>query len=210
MVGDILEIELSGSTVEETMDQALQRLGCSRAEVETTIVQTPSSGLFGLFGVRPARIRVRLSDRAFIARVITENLLRLSGFDSTVVVQTGSEWIDLKIRGHDSRLIIGRHGQTLDALQSLVTLLTDRQILDRTPIVLDVDNYRVRRASSLRRLARRLASQVRRTGRPASVQSLPPEERRILHLAFREEKEVETRSVGKGHERKIIVSLKRG
>jgi spoIIIJ-associated protein len=210
MVGDILEVELSGSTIDETVDQALLRLGCSRAEVETTIVQTPSSGLFGLFGVRPARIRVRLSDRAFIARLITENLLRLSGFDCTVVVQTGSEMVDLKIGGNDSRLIIGRHGQTLEALQSLVTLLTDRQISDRTPIFLDIDDYRARRASSLRRLARRLASQVRRTGRPASIQSLPPEERRILHLAFKEESGVETCSVGQGHERKIIVSLTRG
>lgn len=210
MVGNVIEREDSGSTIEEAVEKALLNLGCSRAEVETTIVQTPSVRLFGLLGTRPAQVRVRLTDRAFIARVVTEHLLKLIGFSCTVEVLIGGDHINLKITGIESRLIIGRHGQTLEALRALVVLLTDRQVADRTPIVLDIDNYRVRRTASLRRLARRLASQVRRTGRPATVQPLPPEERRILHLAFKDEYGVYTRSIGQGHERKIVVSFSRG
>jgi spoIIIJ-associated protein len=209
MVASILEIEDCAPTVEGAVDKALKKLGCTRAEVETTIVKMPSSGLFGLFGLlgaRPARVRVRLTDRAFVARALAEKLLVLCGLSGQVEVEASREQIDLKICGNDSSQVIGRQGQTIDALQSLVVLLTDRQIEDRTPIVLDIGNYRARRASSLRRLARRLSAQVRRSGRPLTVQPLPPEERRILHLALEEETGIESRSVGHGYERKMVVS----
>lgn len=205
MVGDFLEVEESGATIEEAVERALLKFGCSRAEVETTIVKAPSSGFFGLFGARPAQVRIRLTDRPSIARVIAEHLLGLSGFSCTVDLQPGGKQINLDINGDQSSLIIGRHGRTLEALQALVVLLTDRCITDRTPIILDCDGYRVRRAASLRRLARRVANQVRRAGRSFTVQVLPPEERRILHLALKEENGIESRSIGQGLERKIVV-----
>lgn len=210
MVENLLEIENSGPTIEAAVEKGLIHLGCSRAEVKTTIIQTPSSGLFGLFGSRPAQVRIRLTDRALTARVIAEKILRLSGFHCTVDVHLVGEQIHLRLEGIESRLIVGRHGQTLEALQTLVVLLTDREMSDRTPIILDVGDYGVRRGSSLRRLARHIAAQVRRTGRAASVQPFPPEERRILHLAFKDESGIETRSVGQGYERKIVVSISRG
>ena len=210
MLASILEIEESAPTIEKAVDRALHKLGCSRAEVETTILSMPSSFLFGLIGSRPARVRVRLTDRAYIARTLTEKLLHLCGLSGQVEVSPGSEEIYLNINSSDSSLIIGRQGQTLEALQSLVVLLTDRQVEDRTSIVLDIDNYRTRRASSLRRLARSLSAKVRRSGRSVTVQPLPPEERRILHLALEEETGIESRSVGQGHERKMVVSSGRG
>lgn len=210
MIERLLEIESFGETIEEAVEKSLLQLRCTRAEVQTTIVQAPSSGLFGLIGSRQAQVKVRLTDRAVIARVICGQLLKICGFDCTVDVHLESERIHLNIEGNESSLIIGRHGQTLEALQSIVVLLTDRHVSDRTPVVLDIDNYRVRRERSLERLARRLASQVRRTGRAVLVPPLPPEERKVFHLSIRKEDGVDSRSLGEGYERKIVVSSSKG
>lgn len=210
MLYDLIETETVAATVDAAVDLALERFACTRAEIDSEILQIPSRGFLGLIGRRPARVRVRLIDRGYIARRICEHLLERSGFTASVTVHSASERIELHIEGDESSRIIGRRGQTLDALQSLTVTLTDRNVPDRTPIVLDVDNYRSRRADSLRQLARRLSAQVRRSGRPATVQPLPPEERRIVHLTLEDEPGIETRSIGHGFERKMLVSSRRG
>lgn len=210
MLIDLIESEVTADTVDAAVDRALERFGCSRAEINTDILQVPSTGFLGLFGRRPARVRVRLIDRAFVARRLCQHLLAMSGFDASVTVHPASDRIDLQITSPESSLVIGRRGQTLDALQALVVTLTDRHVAERTPIVLDVDDYRTRRAESLRQLARRLSSQVRRSGRPATVQPLSPDERRIVHQTLEDEPGIETRSIGQGFERKMLVSSRRG
>lgn len=206
MFGHTLEIESEGSTLDVAVNQGIDRFGCSRAEVDIEILQLPAKGFLGLFGARPAKVRIRLTDRALIARRSAQKLLRLTGIEAKVDALTGSERIDLTIDSEESNLIIGRRGVTLEALQSLVITLTDREVQDRTPIVIDIDGYRQRKEFSLRRLARRLSSQVRRTGRKATIDPLPPEDRRLFHLALKEEYGVECRSVGQGIERKMVLS----
>lgn len=210
MLSTLLEIECTATSIDAAVDLALCKFGCTRADVETAILQVPSSGFLGIFGCRPARVRVRLSDRGFVARRLCEHLLGLCGINACVEAHPASDRIELQIISDDSSLIIGRRGQTLDALQSLVVTMTDRHIEDRTPIIVDSDNYRARRTDSLRQLARRLSSQVRSSGRAATVQALPPEERRILHLALKEETGIESRSIGSGFEKKMLVSSCRG
>lgn len=206
MEAQLLTIESEGDSVDEAVATGLAALGCTRAEVEIEILQVPARKLFGLLGTQPARVRLTLIDRGFIAGRYTEHLLTQAGFDARVEVGFGREQIDLMIESAESSLIIGRRGATLEALQSLVVTLTDRRVKDRTPIVLDIDGYRRRKRASLRRLANRLCRQVRRTGRKATVNPLPPDERRLFHLALKDEFGVECRSVGQGHERKMILT----
>jgi len=206
MFGHTLQIESEGATLDAAVEKGIERFGCTRAEVDIEILQLPKRSFLGLLGRRPAKVRLRLTDRAFIARSLAQKLLQLAGFEAHVEALAGSERIELAIESEESSLIIGRRGVTLDALQSLVTSLADRQMQDRTPIVIDIDGYRRRKESSLRRLARRLSSQVRRTGRKATVDPLPPEDRRLFHLALKEEYGIECRSVGQGVERKMVLS----
>lgn len=210
MVKELLQLESQGPSVDRAVEIALGQFGCSRAEVDTDILQLPTGGFLGLFGRKPARVRVRLVDRGYVARRIVEHLLLLSNLPGSVSVRPGRDVIDILIKSEESSLIIGRHGQTLDAFQSLTVALTDRSVTDRTRLVVDIDNYRVRRTHFLRRLASRLSHQVKRSGKPVTTDLLPPDERRIIHQALKNERDIEFRSIGQGFERKVFITSSGG
>ena len=205
-----LHVEVAAKNLDAAVEQALAQLDCTRAEADIEVLQVHASGLFGIFGRRLARVSVKLHDRGVIARQLTGRLLRLSELDATVELVSASNHIELLLTAQDTSLVIGRHGQTLDALQSLVGTMTDRLTTDRTPIILDVDGYRGRRRDFLNRLARRLLQKVRQSGKPASTPPLVLSERRIIHELFKQESDLETRS--KNHEggRKTIILQQRG
>jgi len=205
-----LHVEVAAKNLEEAVEQALAQLDCTRAEADIEVLQVHSSGLLGIFGKRPARVRVKLHDRGAIARQFASQLLQLSGLDAKVEMSSSSNQIELLLTAQDPSLLIGRHGQTLDALQGLVGTMTDRLTTARTPIFLDVDGYRERRCDFLNRLARRLTQKVRNSSKPASTPPLVLSERRILHDLFKQEPDLE--SLSKNHDagRKIIILQPRG
>ncbi len=205
-----LHVEVTADNLDAAVEKALAQLSCTRAEVDVEVVQVHSSGLLGLFGKRPAKVRVKLHDRGVIARQITQQLLQLSGLEAETSLLSTSVQIELHFTSEDPSRLIGRHGQTLDALQTLVRTMTDRLTTDRTPVLLDVDGYRGRRLDFLNRLADRLSKEVRQTGKPASTPPLVISERRILHERIKQEADLET--ISKNHEggRKTIVLNLRG
>ena len=205
-----LHVEFTANSLDKAVEQALAQLDCTRAEADVEVLQVHSSGLLGIFGKRPARVRVKLHDRGAIARQFAGQLLHLSGLDARIEVVSSSNQIELLLTAEDPSLLIGRHGQTLDALQSLVGTMTDRLTTDRTPVCLNVDGYLERRRDFLNRLARRLTQQVRDSSKPASTPPLVLSERRFLHDLFKQEPDLESSS--KNHEggRKIIVLQPRG
>jgi len=205
-----LHVEVAAKSLDVAVEQALVQLNCTRAEADIDVLQVSSSGLFGLFGRRLARVHVKIHDRGVLARQFARRLLYLSGLDATVDLVSASTQTELLLSADDTSLVIGHHGQTLEALQSLVGTMTDRMTTDRTPIILDVDGYRRRRRNFLNRLAQRLSQKVRRSGKPASTPPLVLSERRILHELFKQESDLESRS--KNHEggRKIIILQPRG
>jgi len=125
--------------------------------------------------------------------------------DVEIEVLTSINQIQLLLSSDESSLLIGRHGQMLDAMQGLVGTMTDRQTTDRTPIVLDVDGYRARRYEFLLGLAVKLVHKVRETRKPASTPPLALGERRILHERFKQEADLEAISRNHEGDRKIIV-----
>ncbi len=205
-----LHVEVAAKSLDVAVEQALVQLNCTRAEADIDVLQLYSSGLFGLFGRRLARVHVTIHDRGILARQFARRLLSLSGLEATVDLVSASTQTELHLSAHDTSLVIGRHGQTLEALQSLVGTMTDRLTTDRTPIILDVDGYRGRRRNFLNRLAQRLSQKVRQSGKPASTPPLVLSERRILHELFKQESDLQSHS--KNHEggRKIIILQPRG
>jgi spoIIIJ-associated protein len=115
----------------------------------------------------------------------------------------------LDIEGEDLGLLIGRRGETLQSLQYLLNLMVAQQIGRQEFFTVDVEGYRRRRENALNSLARRMADQVKRTGRPVTLEPMPANERRIIHLALSESRFVSTESTGEGDERKIAISPKR-
>ncbi len=113
-------------------------------------------------------------------------------------------WV-LEIRGRDLGVLIGRRGETLASLQYLTRLIASRDVQHRVNFIVDVEGYKTRRATQLRKLAVRMAEQAMRQGRTVALEPMPPYERRIIHMALRAVPDVRTESVGEGDRRKVTI-----
>lgn len=216
-------VEVSAKTEEEAIAIALAELGLSRSEVEVVVVKKGKTGIFG-FGSEEVRVRVTPlgqkperedgEDVAGMAVAALQNILSLMKVPASVVLDKSGAGeggnIPLDIKGEDLGILIGRRGETLSALQYLVNLIVSRRLKGRVGVVVDVEGYRQRRYESLRSLARRLAEQVKSTGRSVTLEPMPPNERRIIHLELKDNPDVATQSMGQGEERKIAILSKSG
>ncbi len=110
-----------------------------------------------------------------------------------------------EIEGQDAGLLIGRRGETLQALQFLVRMVTNRQLGRKAYVVIDIEDYRDRRVQMLRRLARRTAGRVISSGRKDSLEPMSPAERRIVHMSLAGHPEVRTESEGEGNQRRVVI-----
>ena len=123
------------------------------------------------------------------------------------------EPLTLNIRNANEQLLsllIGRRGETLAALQLLVNLIVAKQTGHHERIVVDAEGYRARREDNLRSMALRVAAQVRHSGHPVTLEAMPPNERRIIHMTLAETGDIGTESTGEGDQRRVVVSLKKG
>jgi len=125
---------------------------------------------------------------------------------SVVVTEDTSEQVVLNMTGADLAILIGRQGETLNALQLIVGVIANRAAAGRARIVLDAEGYRERRAEALRQRAHEVARQVKETGREALLESLLAFERRVIHLELAEDPDVYTYSEGEGEDRALVIS----
>ncbi|MFC2017371.1 RNA-binding cell elongation regulator Jag/EloR [Chloroflexota bacterium] len=214
-------LEISGKTVEEAIQRALEQLGIGREEVEVTVLKEGKPGILGL-GAEEARIRVRSlvkmpekeSDIAGVAERVLEALLTMMGVAASIVPQAkpfvGGEEdvaapIALDIKGDDLGILIGRHGQTLSCLQYIVRLIVGPQTQAWVPISIDVEGYKQRRYEALQALAWRMAEQVKAKGVPFALEPMSAYERRIVHLTLAEHPDVTTQSIGEDEARKVVI-----
>ncbi len=219
MASSVESIESEGETIDEAIANAVAALGVPRERVQVEILTDARRGLLGFGG---QRARVRVSPRAETpateapgvvdvvpgedaVRVLRE-LLALMDVPGKVERSTDeSEQIVLRIASEASGLLIGRRGQTLDALEHLVNRIVARQDAQSGRILVDAEGYRERRSRELRELAVRLAARVRQTARAQSLDPLSARERRIVHLALAGDTTVTTRSVGEGQLRRVVI-----
>ena len=219
-------LEMSARTVEEAIEQALTELGVGRDEAEVEVLSRGKAGFLGI-GAELARVRVsRLGaaraepgvkaeeqSAAALANAAVGRILEAAGVNVTRTLRSahdpeaGGPVIDLA--GEDSGLLIGRRGQTLQALQFLVTLIVRRQLGEDVRVVLDVENYRRRREDSLRDMATKVASRVEQTNRSITLEPMPPADRRIIHTSLSEHPGVRTESAGEGENRKVTIMPRR-
>ena len=134
---------------------------------------------------------------------------KLMGFDIEVSCKEDEQYLLLTLSGDNLGNIIGRRGETLDALQYLTNLVAYRQGGERKRIILDAEGYRKRREKTLKNLALRLSERVKRSGRPVVLEPMNPQERRLIHTALQNDSEVQTLSEGEEPYRKVIISLRK-
>ena len=202
-------MEIEGKSVEEAIETACQRLRLPADQLEIEIVSHGSSGIFGI-GTRNAKILVspkETGDAASLeeAREVLENILAHIQIPATVEASWVENRIRLDIASNGSGLLIGKRGQTLHALQFIVNKIFNRQGSKKAHIIIDTENYRERRRQALTEVALDLANRAKKSGRPATSSPLSAYDRRIIHLAVKDDRQVRTKSKGDGALRKVVV-----
>lgn len=300
-------IEASGKTVKDAIQNGLNQLGCTLDEVETSVIDMGSPGLFGMFG-KPAKVRLtvkeddhsfeiempvftldapakgktrgekkketrkeapkaeeeakeekseapaedqprekkerkprakkekkerepkaepvtepapmepaepfvatpedELSDTAKNARDFLLGLTEKMGVPAEIAVGETAEQLKMVLSGESMSILIGRRGETLDALQYLTSLNVNRGREEYLRVSLDTENYRAKREEALRKLAVRMANRAKKSGRRVALEPMNPNERRILHSALQNDPEVTTHSEGEEPYRRVIITLK--
>ena len=308
-------IEASGKTVKDAIQNGLTELGCTLDEVETSVIDMGSPGLFGMFG-KPAKVRLTvkgedhsfdiempvftldqpaqggrkrgekkraakaeapapaeqpaaeqvaeaqspaeaprekrerkprarrerkegqqptrepqaepvtvaapaepaepfvataeeaLSDTAKNARAFLQGLTDKMGVPAEIAVCESEAQLRMQLSGENMSVLIGRRGETLDALQYLTSLNVNRGREEYLRVSLDTENYRAKREEALRKLAVRMANRAKKSGRRVALEPMNPNERRILHSALQNDPEVTTHSEGEEPYRRVIITLK--
>jgi spoIIIJ-associated protein len=151
-------------------------------------------------------------EMAQVGKQVLVELLAKMQIDATVTIHKaetahgdeGTHWI-LNVSGKGVNALVGRRGDTLSSLQYIVRLMLSRRLQRRSNVIVDVGEYKLRRTERLRDLANRMADQAVKQGRTITLEPMPPNERRIIHLTLRERQDVQTKSVGEGNSRKVTI-----
>lgn len=204
------EIRKTAKTVEEATAAALAELGVSREEADITVIDEGSKGFLGMFGGKDAVVLVK---RNFQPEREAESFLREIFLTMGLIVKIKAELKDkhlfVELTGDDMGILIGKRGQTLDALQYLVNLVVNKKSPYYISVMLDTENYRQRRRETLESLAFNLAKKVKHTRRNVVLEPMNPYERRIIHSALQNDRYVTTYSEGEEPYRNVVITLKR-
>jgi len=205
----VKQVTATGQTVDEAINSALSQLQTTREYVDITIIDQGKKGLFGVFGARPAVIKVTVKiDPVEEAKKFLMNVCQ--EMDAPIEINTRKEGnnIYFDIVSDKSALLIGKRGQTLNSLQYLTQLVLNKYTKQYLTVILDVENYRQKRMETLIELANKLANQAVRMNKEISLEPMPSYERKIIHTALSNHEQVMTFSTGTEPNRYIVISPK--
>lgn len=203
-------IEKEGKTVEAAIEEALQELNIEMEDAEIEVLDEGSKRLFGLIGGRNALVRVYKKENFDdIVRNFMGPILKTMGLEEDLNVSMDGDTLTVKLAAENIGIIIGRRGETLDALQYLLGLVVNKSSDRFIRVVLDVGNYREKREETLVKLAKRLAEKVTKTRKSMTLEPMNPYERRIIHATLQGYKSVETYSIGDEPNRKVVIKYKK-
>jgi spoIIIJ-associated protein len=225
-------LEVIAPTVEEAVARGAAELGLPENELEVEILDEGGKGVLGL-GARQARVRLSVRSEGQsekppqaettmptdddtqapqVAIDTVSELLTRMGYDAKVTAHWGEQSdsdsirpLHVDILGDDLSTLIGRRGETLSALQYITRLIVSKELDGPVAVVIDVEGYRARREQQLRQLARKMAQQAEERGHTLTLEPMPANERRIIHLELRDHPSVYTESTGEGSARKVTI-----
>lgn len=225
------EVIKTGKTIEEAAEEAYKELGKTAADCDITVLEEPKKGLFGLFKSE-AKVKVTVKGAAAVARTAQgkapaadksvektghdeklstavaylKEVLSAMGIDGVEVrVEEKDENAILTLQGEKLGILIGRHGETLDALQYLTSLVCNRVEGGYYRITLDCGDYREKREQALKELASKISAKVKRIGRSQMLEPMNPYERRIIHAEISNVEGVTSKSKGEEPNRRVVI-----
>ncbi|UCB44529.1 MAG: protein jag [Spirochaetota bacterium] len=203
-------MEYEGKTERDAIKKAAEDLGIESDKLNIEVISEKTK--FFSFG-NLVKIRVFLDEKhddpvKKADRFLT-GLFETIGIDITTQIVEDANKILVEIISDSSGLIIGKRGKTLEALQLLTNIIVNKNEKDWKKVVLDIENYRDRRENTLRELANKVASKVKKTGKPQLLEPMNPFERRVIHMTLQNDPQVATKSEGAGNLKKVKVFLKK-
>ena len=206
--------EFKGKTVEEAVTAASVEFGIPSSELEYEVVEKGSNGFLGI-GAKPAVIKARKIEKSLNivdkTREYLITLFKAMDIETEISIDFDevSNNMNINLEGPEMGILIGKRGQTLDALQYLIHLFVNKESEVHIHVKLDTENYRARRKDTLENLAKNIAFKVKRSRRSVTLEPMNSYERRIIHSALQNDKYVATRSEGDEPYRKVVVFLKK-
>jgi spoIIIJ-associated protein len=245
-------IEVEAKNIEKAIEKACSKLKVPRDALKYEVISYGSSGIFGLAGIKKARIRVTVPESVYrpnsepipsetyseedvkkdvhspvretfdgarlhtfpddpldLGKIVLQRIVDSITSDAKIRVDQNSNRISFNIVGGNSAIMIGKHGQTLEAIQSIVEKIINKRNQNRIRVEVDVEGYLENRRNNLERQAVRLAEKCKRLGKPVAVGQINAHDRRIVHLVLKDDKTVRTQSIGEGYLRKLMIFPKK-
>ena len=204
-------IEISAKTVDDAITEAIIKLVTTHDKIEYEVIEKGSAGFLGI-NRKDAVIRARRkNDTNDNIRDFLESVFKAMGLTVTIQIEKeeDSNVVNVDLKGDDMGVLIGKRGQTLDALQYLTNLAVNKNSEEYVKVKIDTEDYRKRRRETLENLAKNIAYKVKRTKRPVSLEPMNPFERRVIHSTLQNDKFVTTHSEGEEPYRHVVVTLKK-
>lgn len=200
------EVTKYGKTIDEALSSALDELNATSDEVDIEIIEEPRRGILG-FGAKKALVRVILKKTPLDLGIdYLKNVVQQMGISAHIQVkEKDDKTCRCEFVGRDVALLIGKRGQTLNALQSLANLVVNKSSDHKATILLDAEDYRSRRKESLEALAERIAKKVVHSNKSYVLEPMPAFERKVIHLKLQKNPDVETYSSGEEPNRSVTI-----
>ncbi|NLM75800.1 MAG: protein jag [Clostridiaceae bacterium] len=198
-------------SVDEAIKLALDELEIDREEAEIEVIEEGNKGIFGFIGNKNAVVKV--TEKVNIVKITEDFLFPIMesmNIDAAIEIEENDDEIYITLDGDNIGILIGRRGETLDAMQYLLSLVINRNLGIYKRIILDAANYRQKREDILIRLANRMAEKATRMRRNLTLEPMNSYERRIIHSALQNHKYVDTYSVGEEPNRKVVIRYRYG
>jgi len=202
----VREVTASGQTVDEAVQSALAQLNTTRDQVEVNVIDEGKKGFLGIFGSKLAIVSVKLAkDQIKETEKFILDVTRNMEVNVTLKTTVEDNHVLFELSGDKIALLIGKRGQTLNALQYLVQLVINKDSKQFYRVTVDAEGYRGRRKETLEALALKMADKAKRLNKKVALEPMPPYERKIIHSVLQNRKDVNTYSDGVEPHRYIVI-----
>lgn len=199
-------VEMIGKTVEEAVELALKELGANEDEVQIEVIDSGAKGFLGM-GSRDAKVVVTYNfDPEKVAKKFLDGLFEAWGEEVEVWTRLDEDILRVELAGDNMGVVIGKRGDTLDAIQYLVSLCVNKGQKDFLKVSVDTENYREKRNKTLESLSKKLAIRVAKTRKNMTLEPMNSYERRIIHATLQNDRYVTTYSIGQAPNRRVVIA----
>jgi len=205
-------VEIIGKTKEEAIQKAVDQLGTPVEDLEIEVLEEGSKGLFGFLGSKDFKIKATVIVKDTVeTRILSflNGLFEVMNIEADIKIDMNSDSAKVSVIGDSAGQLIGRRGESLDALQMILSLAVNKTPGEYVKIMLDIEDYRSKREESLVRYANKMARTAAKQRKNIKLGPMNPYERRIVHSALQSDTYVTTYSEGEEPYRKVVIAVKR-